>query len=89
MEIIAIIAALAAAIVASLVAVRWWTWRPVTRRRVLVQTDAGVSFDALVLSKRGELLVLGDVTVRTGEASRRVDGRVVVERSRVQWMQVA
>jgi len=71
------------------VLVRWWTWRPVTKRRVLVQTDADVSFAGVVLSRRGPLLVLADVTVRTGQHSTVADGTVVIDRARVLWMQVA
>ncbi|MBP6729340.1 MAG: hypothetical protein KA129_06935 [Microthrixaceae bacterium] len=69
---------------------RWWTWKPVIKQRVLVQTDFDVTFSGVILSRRGQLLVLGDVTVGVaGGDSRRADGVVIVERARVTWMQVA
>lgn len=74
---------------AAVAAVRWWTWRPVVRRRVMVQTDAEVSFSGIVMSRRGPLLVLADVTVFTAGTSSRADGHVVIDRARVLWMQAA
>lgn len=70
-------------------ALRWWTWRPVVKRRVLVQTDFDVTFDGVVLTRRGQLLVLGNVTVNAAGQSHRADGVVIVERARVLWMQAA
>lgn len=67
---------------------RWWTWRGVVRRRVLVQTDADVTFDGVLVARKGPLLMLADVTVRTSSQAR-ADGLVVIERSRVLWIQVA
>ena len=69
-------------------AVSWWTWRPLVRRRVVVQLDDGSSFDGVAMSRRGPLLVLDDVTVRVAGSSQRIDGRVVVERTRVVFIQV-
>lgn len=77
-----------AALVAAFAGVSWWTWRPLVRRRVVVQMDDGTSFDGVAMSRRGPLLVLDDVTVRITGGSQRVDGRVVVERSRVVFVQV-
>jgi len=74
---------------AAVVAVRWWTWRPVMARRVLVQTDADVSFRGVVVSRRGALLVLDDVTITRGSMSHRADGQFVVDRAHVLWMQVS
>lgn len=68
-------------------ALLWWTWRPVVRHRVLVQLHDGVAMDGVVLSRRGPLLVLGDVTARIGDGQR-LDGTVVVERRHVTWVQV-
>lgn len=65
-----------------------WSWRLVTKRRVFVQTDSGVSFDGVLMSRRGQLLYLADVTVRAPDSAR-ADGLVVVDRSRVLWIQVA
>jgi hypothetical protein len=81
-----LIVALGLAVVA-VVTVRWWTWRPVITHRVLVQTDSEVSFQGVVVSRRGTLLVLDDVTVHSGSSTSRVDGSVIVERTRVLYMQ--
>lgn len=82
-----VILALVVGAAGAVVAVRSWTWRPVLRRRVLVQTDAEVTFEGVVMQRRGPLLVLADVTVRTTDQAR-ADGLVVIERSRVLWIQV-
>lgn len=76
------------AIVATFIGFSRWSWRRVTKRRVFVQTDAGVSFDGVLMSRRGPLLYLADVTVRAPDSAR-ADGMVVIERSRVLWIQVA
>ncbi len=86
MELFPLIAIAAVAAGVAVFAVRWWTWRPIVKRRVLVQTDSDVSFDGILMSRRGQLLILADVTVRT-ESQARVDGLVVVERSRVIFVQ--
>lgn len=82
-----------AAIVAGVLCVRSWTWRPVTCKRVMVQIDTGVTFEGVVVERRGPLLVLGDVTVHSpvaGEKARadKADGRSVIERHRIVWIQV-
>lgn len=69
-------------------AVRWWTWRPLIKRRAVVQLDDGTAFDGVVMSRRGPLLVLADVTVRIAGNAQRIDGPVVVERTRVVFVQV-
>ena len=86
-------AALVAAIVAGAAGVRVWTWRPVVCKRVMVQLDTGVTFEGVVLGRRGPLLVLGDVTVHTPVAggrgaSNKADGQSVIERRRIVWIQV-
>lgn len=85
-------AVVAAASLASILVVwfvvGWWTWRPLVRRRVVVQLEDGSSFEGVAMSRRGPLLVLDDVTVRVGGGSQRIDGRVVVERTRVVFVQV-
>jgi len=58
------------------------------RRRVVVQLEDGSSFEGVAMSRRGPLLVLDDVTVRVGGGSQRIDGRVIVERTRVVFVQV-
>ena len=76
------------ALIALLVGARWWTWRPVIHQRVLVQLDSGLAIAGVVLSRRGPLLVLGDVTVHASKEPTRADGSAVIERRRVVWMQV-
>lgn len=75
-------------VVATVLLVRWWTWRPLVRRRVVVQTDDGESFDGVAMSRRGPLLVLADVTVRIPGGTQRIDGTVVIERPRIVFVQV-
>ena len=82
-----VIGALLAVALLVVFGVRWWTWRPLLKRRALVQTDE-VAFDAVVVSRRGPLLVLADVTARMSGGEQHIDGMVVVERSKVQFMQV-
>lgn len=82
------LAAVLAVAVLSAVALRWWTWRPVVRRRVVVQLDDGTSFEGVAMSRRGPLLVLSDVTARIPGGSQRIDGTVVIERPRVVFVQV-
>jgi len=85
----AVVAAASLAVLAGAwLAVSWWTWRPLVRHRVVVQLEDGSSFEGVAMSRRGPLLVLDDVTVRVGGGSQRIDGRVVVERTRVVFVQV-
>lgn len=76
-----------AVLISSAIALRWWTWRPLTRRRVLVQLRDGAAFDGVLMSRRGPLLVLADVTARIGDGQS-LDGSVVIERGNVAWVQV-
>ncbi len=89
MEMILVAVSAMLAVSAAVAGVRWWTWRPVVKRRVLVATDSEVTFEGVAMSRRGPLLVLGDVTITVAGQSNRADGVVIVERSRVMWMQVA
>lgn len=73
---------------AGLGALRWWTWRPVVKQRVLAQLDDGSSFEGVVMSRRGPLLVLVDAVVRIPGGEQRIDGTVVIERPRVVFLQV-
>lgn len=83
------VALLIVIVIALIVVARWWTWRPVTHRRVLVQIDNGVTIAGVVLSRRGPLLVLADVTVHMADGQHSpADGTAVIERNRVLWMQV-
>lgn len=83
-----IAASLAAAFILCAAALSWWTWRPMVKRRAVVQLDDGTAFDGVVMSRRGPLLVLADVTVRVAGNAQRIDGPVVVERTRVVFVQV-
>lgn len=83
-----LLACLAVALVGIVAGVRWWTWRSVVKRRVVVQLDDGTSFEGVAMSRRGPLLVLNDVTARIPGGSQRLDGAVVVERPRVVFVQV-
>lgn len=85
MELLAVAGALAGGLA---MAARWWTWRPLERRRVVVQLDDGTSFEGMAMSRRGPLLVLADVTARITGGEQRIDGLVVVERARVVFVQV-
>lgn len=87
MELWLVLAALVALIAAAVV-LRWWTWRPLVRRSVVVQLDDGTAFDGVAMSRRGPLLVLAEVTARFPGGQQRIDGQVVIERARVVYMQV-
>ena len=58
-------------------------------KRVMLRLDDGPSISGVVLSRRGPLLVLGDVLVHVGTEPTSADGACVIERRRVVWMQVA
>lgn len=59
------------------------------RDRVLVNLDDGRAFDGILWAKRGPLLVLRDARLyEPSAASMPVDGDVVIERSRVIYIQV-
>jgi hypothetical protein len=63
--------------------------RTVTRRRVIVNLVSGTAFSGVLWAKRGPLLVMRDVAHL--EAARDpipMDGEVVVERTRVEYIQV-
>lgn len=63
---------------------RW----PVTQR-VLVNMTDGRAFDALLVSKRGPLLELADARLlEPGADPTPVDGRVLIERPKVSFIQV-
>lgn len=83
-----VIAALVALVVAAAVGLSWWTWRPLVKRRAVVQLDDGSSFEGVVMSRRGPLLVLTDVTVRIPGGEQRIDGTAIIERTRVIFVQV-
>lgn len=63
-------------------------WRCVVRRRVVVVVEGDRSFTGVLWSRRGALLVLRQASI--GESGKEIplDGDVIVERRRVQWIQV-
>ena len=87
MDLLLISLAAVVAVVLVALAVRWWTWRPLVKRRALVQLD-DVAFNAVVMSRRGPLLVLADVTAFRPGGEQKIDGTVVVERRLVKFVQV-
>jgi hypothetical protein len=66
----------------------WWR-RTALRKRVVVNL-ADKAFAGVLWAKRGPLLVLRDATLmQHGAADTQLDGEVVIERSRVEFIQVA
>lgn len=67
----------------------WFPWRRTAVRRRVVVNLADKAFSAVLWAKRGPLLVLRDVELlEAGRAAQPVDGEVVVERARVEFIQV-
>jgi hypothetical protein len=65
----------------------WWR-RTALRRRVVVNL-ADKAFTGVLWAKRGPLLVLRDAALlEAGRDPQRMDGDVVIERTRVEFMQV-
>ena len=65
----------------------WWR-RTALRRRVVVNLP-DKAFTGVLWAKRGPLLVLRDTSLlEAGREPQRVDGEVVIERARVEFMQV-
>lgn len=65
-------------------------WRWLERRHAVVVLHSQMTFDGVLVARRGPLLCMRNATVYTGEKSQgvEVDGEVVIERSQVAWMQV-
>lgn len=67
----------------------WFPWRRTAVRRRVVVNLADKAFSGVLWAKRGPLLVLRDVELlEAGRQPQPVDGEVVVERARVEFMQV-
>ncbi|MFW3473650.1 hypothetical protein ACN24M_20500 [Streptomyces microflavus] len=67
----------------------WFPWRRTAVRKRVVVNLADKAFDAVLWAKRGPLLVLRDVKLlEAGREPQPVDGEVVVERSKVEFIQV-
>lgn len=64
-------------------------WRGVAVRRRVVVNLEGQAFSGVLYRVRGPLLVLRDAKLHLpGQEAQAVDGEVVVERSKVEWVQV-
>lgn len=57
-------------------------------RSVIVNLSSGQAFQGVLWRKRGPLLTLRNVTLLERGGSTRVDGEVVIERNRVDFIQV-
>lgn len=66
-----------------------FAWRrTAVRKRVVVNLDSGTAISGILWASRGPLLVIRDATLHTPEATpRSVDGEIVIERSRVEFVQ--
>jgi hypothetical protein len=66
-----------------------FAWRRTAVRKRVIVNLPDKAFKAILWAKRGPLLVLRDVELlEAGRAPQAVDGEVVVERSRVEFVQV-
>jgi hypothetical protein len=73
----------------TVVVARRWVWRPLVAQRVVVQLDTDHAISGLLVERRGPLLILADAHVHAPEAQPvKADGRAVIERARVLWVQV-
>ncbi|MER7813651.1 hypothetical protein ABZ714_30685 [Streptomyces sp. NPDC006798] len=68
----------------------WFPWRrTAVRRRVVVNLTTDKAFDGVLWAKRGALLVLRDARLlEAGREPQPIDGEVVIERTRVEFVQV-
>lgn len=66
-----------------------FAWRRTAVRKRVVVNLADKAFRGVLWAKRGPLLVLRDAELlEAGREPQRVDGEIVVERTRVEFMQV-
>ncbi|WP_338683932.1 hypothetical protein QD712_25805 [Streptomyces acidiscabies] len=66
-----------------------FAWRRTAVRKRVVVNLSDKAFSGVLWAQRGPLLVLRDVELlEAGREAQRVDGEVVVERSRVEFTQV-
>lgn len=63
--------------------------RTMIRHRVIVTLITGRAFEGVVYARRGPLLILRDAAVLEGSRRIAMDGEVVIERSRIEFVQVA
>ncbi|MEM9521569.1 MAG: hypothetical protein AAGA37_19825 [Actinomycetota bacterium] len=86
--IVLFVAAGMAALIGAVLGVRWWTWRPVVKQRVMVKLVDGPSISGVCMSRRGPLLVLEDATLHADGQQLTADGQTILDRDRVMWIQV-
>jgi hypothetical protein len=68
----------------------WFPWRRTAVRKRVVVNLSDKAFAGVLWAKRGPLLVLKDATLmQHGAADTPMDGEVLVERARVEFIQVA
>lgn len=68
----------------------WFPWRRTALRKRVVVNLADKAFTGVLWAKRGPLLVLKDVVLmQHGAADTPMDGEVLIERSKVEFIQVA
>lgn len=66
-----------------------FAWRRTAVRRRVIVNLADKAFNGVLWAKRGPLLVLRDVQLlEAGRQPQTVDGEIVIERTRVEFMQV-
>lgn len=83
------------ALLAVVAAVAWhvldltWARRTALRRRVLVNVDGSKAMRGILWQRRGRLVVLRDVVlIEPGAQPVDLDGDVVIDRDRIEWVQV-
>ena len=85
----AVLVVIAVVLVLAVFGARRWVWRPLVAQRVIVQLDTDHAISGVLVERRGPLLILGDAMVHAPDQKPvRADGRSVIERSRVLWVQV-
>ncbi len=68
----------------------WFPWRRTAVRKRVIVNLGDKAFAGILWAKRGSLLVLKDaVLMQHGAADTPLDGEVIVERSKVDFIQVA
>lgn len=63
-----------------------WRWSLVTSKRVWVHIGE-TSVSGVVISKRGPLLSLADAAIFANGQPQPIDGRLVIERCKIDWIQ--
>ncbi|MFE5853549.1 hypothetical protein ACFQ61_10095 [Streptomyces sp. NPDC056500] len=67
----------------------WFPWRRTAVRKRVIVNLADKAFNGVLWAKRGPLLVLRDAQLlEAGRDPQPVDGEIVIERTRVEFIQV-